>query len=47
MSGFLSTVIAKAVVMLLEALLTRIVQSLVVSLSRTGNFGKLGNLGLA
>ncbi|MEU4835310.1 hypothetical protein [Streptosporangium sp. NPDC023615] len=47
MSGFLSTVLAKAVVMLLEALLTRIVQSLVVSLSRTGNFGRTGNLGLA
>lgn len=47
MSGFLSTVLAKAVVMLLEALLTRIVQSLVVSLSRTGNFDRLGNLGLA
>lgn len=37
MSGFISTVLAKAVVMLIEALLTRIIQSLVVSLARTGN----------
>ncbi|MER6828437.1 hypothetical protein ABT352_20830 [Streptosporangium sp. NPDC000563] len=37
MSGFISTVIAKAAVMLIEALLTRIIQSLVVSLARTGN----------
>ncbi|MER5648548.1 hypothetical protein [Streptosporangium sp. NPDC002524] len=37
MSGFISTVLAKAVVMLIEALLTRVIQSLVVSLARTGN----------
>ncbi|MGJ6963297.1 hypothetical protein ACSDR0_15430 [Streptosporangium sp. G11] len=37
MSGFISTVLAKAAVMLIEALLTRIIQSLVVSLARTGN----------
>ncbi|MEU4404651.1 hypothetical protein AB0F88_09000 [Streptosporangium sp. NPDC023963] len=37
MSGFISTVLAKAAVMLIEALLTRIVQSLVISLARTGN----------
>ncbi|MEU3163978.1 hypothetical protein [Streptosporangium sp. NPDC006930] len=37
MYGFISTVIAKAAVMLIEALLTRIIQSLVVSLARTGN----------
>ncbi|GAA3414826.1 hypothetical protein [Streptosporangium vulgare] len=37
MSGFLSTVLAKAVVMLIEALLTRVIQSLVISLARTGN----------
>ncbi|WP_329090563.1 MULTISPECIES: hypothetical protein [unclassified Streptosporangium] len=37
MSGFISTVLAKAAVMLIEALLTRLVQSLVVSLARTGN----------
>ncbi|MEU8378941.1 hypothetical protein [Streptosporangium sp. NPDC048865] len=37
MSGFISTVLAKAAFMLIEALLTRIVQSLVVSLARTGS----------
>ncbi|GAA4206067.1 hypothetical protein GCM10022252_67620 [Streptosporangium oxazolinicum] len=37
MSGFVSTVLAKAAVMLIEALLTRLVQSLVLSLARTGN----------
>ncbi|MER6169671.1 hypothetical protein [Streptosporangium sp. NPDC001681] len=37
MSGFLSTVLAKAAVMLIEALLMRVMQSLVVSLARTGS----------
>ncbi|MFF3440525.1 hypothetical protein [Streptosporangium sp. NPDC002721] len=37
MSGFISTVLAKAAFMLIEALLTRLVQSLVISLARTGN----------
>ncbi|MET8050664.1 MULTISPECIES: hypothetical protein [unclassified Streptosporangium] len=37
MSGFLSTVLAKAAVMLIEALLMRVIQSLVVSLARTGS----------
>ncbi|WP_433373633.1 hypothetical protein [Streptosporangium sp. CA-115845] len=37
MSGFLSTLLAKAAVMLIEALLMRVIQSLVVSLARTGS----------
>jgi hypothetical protein len=37
MSGFITTVLAKAAVMLIEALLTRLIQSLVVSLARTGS----------
>ncbi|MEU0481737.1 hypothetical protein ABZ260_21445 [Streptosporangium sp. NPDC006013] len=37
MSGFLSTMLAKAAVMLIEALLMRVIQSLVVSLARTGS----------
>lgn len=36
MSGFLSSVIAKALVMLLEALVMRIVQSLVLTRLRQG-----------
>ncbi|WP_326636199.1 hypothetical protein OG884_23490 [Streptosporangium sp. NBC_01755] len=36
MSGFLSTVLAKTAVMLIEALLMRVIQSLVISLARTG-----------
>ncbi|MDP9849687.1 hypothetical protein [Streptosporangium lutulentum] len=36
MSGFLSSVLAKAVFLLLEALVMRIVQSLAVSMARRG-----------
>ncbi|WP_281178442.1 hypothetical protein [Streptosporangium amethystogenes] len=37
MYGFFSTVLAKAAVMLIEALLMRVIQTLVVSLARTGS----------
>jgi hypothetical protein len=36
MSGFLSSVLAKAVFLLLEALVMRIVQSLALSMARRG-----------
>jgi hypothetical protein len=36
MSGFLSSVLAKAVFLLLEALVMRLVQSLAVSMARRG-----------
>ncbi|SNT55282.1 hypothetical protein SAMN05216276_106121 [Streptosporangium subroseum] len=36
MSGFLSSVLAKAVFLLLEALVMRIVQSLAISMARRG-----------